>query len=141
MKFGKIKIFIFLISILGIVFLAGCDEEDSATAELISIEIKPQNIIIPKGATGKYTAIAYYSDGFQMDITPLVVWKSSNPCVTSIQTGKLPGDTFFHALIDPETVLIEENDLCNKSQSDVDLVPHSSNGGFVQGIAVGETTI
>lgn len=93
-------------SLMSMFFFSGCGGDgskgqSSSTAllsdnvieskEITSIEIKPQDIIVPKGSSGTYTAIAYYSDGTYQDITKQATWKSSDPSIVSIQTNPING--------------------------------------------------
>ncbi|MEA1892082.1 MAG: Ig-like domain-containing protein [Campylobacterota bacterium] len=55
-------------------------------ATILSIQITPADVRVPKGTTGTYTAVAYYSDGSSHDITTLSTWISSNRDVLSIDT-------------------------------------------------------
>lgn len=57
------------------------------------LEITPVNQILPVGVTQQYTAIAYYSDGTQKNVTTQVEWRSSATNIAPIQsvTGSTPG--------------------------------------------------
>ncbi|MUL11501.1 beta strand repeat-containing protein [Aliivibrio fischeri] len=56
-------------------------------AELESIQITPPAISIAKGNTQQYSAIGYYSDNQNVDITDAVTWTSSNPALVTISSG------------------------------------------------------
>ena len=53
----------------------------SANATLLSIEIDPANASFALGTSLPFTALGFYSDGAQVNITPLVLWVSSDPTV------------------------------------------------------------
>ncbi|WP_122032338.1 Ig-like domain-containing protein [Aliivibrio sp. EL58] len=56
-------------------------------AELESIQITPPEVSIAKGNAQQYTAVGYYSDDQNVDITDSVTWSSSNPALVTISSG------------------------------------------------------
>ncbi len=63
-------------------------------ATISSIQITPADTSIPKGTTGTYTAIAYYSDDTSEDITRQATWISGDDTVVAIvPTGDTAGDS------------------------------------------------
>ena len=62
----------------------------AATVE--SIQITPADETVPKGTSGSYSAIAYYSDSTSEDVTDKVAWVSTDTTVVSIvSTGDNAG--------------------------------------------------
>ena len=58
-------------------------------ATLVSIEITPKNITLPEAAYGNYTAIGFYSDSTQHDLSKQVFWRSSDSSIVSIRLDGL----------------------------------------------------
>jgi hypothetical protein len=74
------------------------------SAILTSISVTPLNPLITVGANLQMKATGNYSDGTSYDITPLVVWTSSNTGVatvstTGLATGVAPGITTIKAAV------------------------------------------
>jgi len=55
-------------------------------AVISSIQVTPADIKVVKGKTGRFSAIAFYSDSTSADITALCTWGSSQSSVVSIVT-------------------------------------------------------
>jgi hypothetical protein len=53
-------------------------------AVLTGISVTPANQTIPKATTLQFSATGTFSDGSTQDLTPFVIWTSSNPAVASI---------------------------------------------------------
>ena len=68
------------------------DENTSLPVTIVSIQVSPVDIIVPKGTTGNYIATAYYSDNTVKDVTALATWKSSSSkTVNIIGSGNTAG--------------------------------------------------
>ena len=77
------------------------------SATLTSIRVTPQNSSVAAGFQTGFEAIATFSDGITQDLTPFVIWTSSNSGVASITnrqatpgtaTAVAPGTTTISAL-------------------------------------------
>jgi len=112
MKLTNIKIISLILAFtISLFFLSGCgtggissdhqldggggDGGGGETPSITSIQITPANIVVPKGTTGYYKAIAYYSDNSVKDITSSATWQSANTSnVTITETGDNAGFVF-----------------------------------------------
>ena len=56
-------------------------------ATVTSLQVTPADNIVPKGATGHYTATVYYTDDSTRDVTKDATWESSNTDVAHITTS------------------------------------------------------
>ena len=63
-------------------------------ATITSIQVTPADVSVPKGTTGTYTAIAYFTDSTSEDITLQATWQSADINIVSIVTS---GDTAGYA--------------------------------------------
>jgi len=61
------------------------------TANLTTLQITPQNPTEPLGTTGKFSAIAFYSDSTSHDVTQEVTWSSHDDNTVSIITNGITG--------------------------------------------------
>ena len=52
-----------------------------------SIQITPAEVKVPKGTTGEYTALAYYSDGTSKDVSESAAWTSTDPGIVSFSSS------------------------------------------------------
>jgi hypothetical protein len=89
-------------------------------AELVSIEISPEDVSIGAGATQQFTAMGTYTDGSVVDITADVAWASSDEDIATISndpgteglaTGIADGDVVITAtlgLVSDTTLTIEK---------------------------------
>lgn len=75
-------------------------------AELIEIELTPEEATLPLGKTKQFTAIGIFTDGSKQDITADVQWTSSNTAVATIgnaagakgaAVATTPGETMITA--------------------------------------------
>ncbi len=66
-------------------------------ATMQSLQITPANIEVPAGTQGRFTAMAYYSDGSSADVTDLATWQSEDSQIVSIISTGLNGG-MGHAL-------------------------------------------
>jgi hypothetical protein len=80
-----------LLGALGSLFvLAGCGSDAAATrppvvdATLVSIALDPAGSTIDVGAAQRFRAYGWYSDVTSRELTPQVVWSSSDPAVATI---------------------------------------------------------
>ena len=96
------RILTFIILIVGVAFLAGCDNDDDPPppATLTGISISPAQVPngLPIGVTQQFTATGTYSDNSKQDLTTSVIWSSSAPATASIDgnglaTGQTMGTT------------------------------------------------
>ncbi|HEY0263672.1 MAG TPA: Ig-like domain-containing protein [Granulicella sp.] len=77
-------------------------------ATLVSVAITPSTPSFAAGTTQQFTATGTYSDGTTQDLTPDVVWSSSDPTVTTINQNGLaesgnPGTAQISATINGVT--------------------------------------
>ena len=56
-------------------------------ATVTSLQVTPADITVPKGTTGHYTTMAYYTDNSSRDVTKEATWDSSNTDVAYITTS------------------------------------------------------
>lgn len=56
-------------------------------ADLLSLEVSPADVILPKGFTREFAATGTYSDGSVADVTDSVTWLSSNSNVATISNA------------------------------------------------------
>jgi hypothetical protein len=57
------------------------------SASLVSIAVTPNNPSVVIGATQQFTATGRYTDGSQLDITPDVLWESSDVTIATISNS------------------------------------------------------
>ena len=53
-------------------------------AQLIGIDVSPQNPLVPMGQRQQMTATGSYTDGTKYDLTPSVTWSSDNPQIAPV---------------------------------------------------------
>ena len=60
-------------------------------AELLSIQVTPNDPKEPLGTEGKFTATAYYTDGYAADISSSATWSSLDDNIVHITTSGIAG--------------------------------------------------
>ena len=60
--------------------------DETPAVTLVSIQVTPAKITVPKGTTGEYTALAYYSDNSSKDVSSIVEWISTDTAVVAFNS-------------------------------------------------------
>jgi len=61
--------------------------DETPAVTLVSIQVTPAKITVPKGTTGEYTALAYYSDESSKDVSSIVAWTSTDTGVVAFNSS------------------------------------------------------
>jgi parallel beta helix pectate lyase-like protein/PKD domain-containing protein/Big-like domain-containing protein len=69
--------------------LAGCSSGSTPNAQLLGITVSPQSAKIVVGETKQFTATGQFNDGSTRDISPEVVWHSTNESIATIDVNGL----------------------------------------------------
>jgi Bacterial Ig-like domain (group 2) len=63
---------------------SGSAQLSVSPAQLIGIDVSPQNPLVPVGQRQQMTATGSYTDGTKYDLTRYVTWSSDNPQIASV---------------------------------------------------------
>ncbi|MBW1872336.1 MAG: Ig-like domain-containing protein, partial [Deltaproteobacteria bacterium] len=69
--------------------LGGCSSGTSPNAQLLGITVSPESAKIAEDETKQFTATGHFNDGSTRDISPEVVWHSTNESVARIDINGL----------------------------------------------------
>src|SRR5271156_2801455 len=79
---------------------SGSDSLTVSTPVMMSISVSPQVASVPKGQAQQLTAVAYFSDGSQQNITASAVWSASPSSVATVSsTGAVKAQAVGSATI------------------------------------------
>ncbi|MFY8351458.1 beta strand repeat-containing protein [Pseudoalteromonas sp. SSM20] len=56
-------------------------------AVLTDLQVNPNDVVVPKGTTGRFTATAFYSDGHSENVTNTALWQSADNTIASIEVN------------------------------------------------------
>lgn len=91
MKYNRVFRFfsaIFFFGLISVIFgCGGVGGSDPSSVTLTSISVTPTNPGIPVGATQQFKAFGTYSDATTNEITTQVIWASSNPSSSTINSS------------------------------------------------------
>lgn len=71
------------------IIIAGCSSGTTENARLLGISVQPESAKITVNETKQFTAIGQFDDGSTRNISPEVVWHSTNASVATIDTNGL----------------------------------------------------
>ncbi|MHB8091524.1 MAG: Ig-like domain-containing protein [Syntrophales bacterium] len=90
-RFKAIQIYLLLILILSVSFIAGCGGGGETghwlPSRVLSIAVTPATASIPMGAPQQFVAVATYSDGTSRDVTATSIWSSAVTGVATINSA------------------------------------------------------
>ena len=121
--------------------------DETPAVTLVSIQVTPAKITVPKGTTGEYTALAYYSDDSSKDVSSIVQWTSTDTAVVAF-TSSVPnhaealaaGTSTIFATLDGVKSNSATVEVTNATLDHIQLTPITKSvpkGIFVQYQAIG----
>ncbi|MBW8183499.1 Ig-like domain-containing protein [Shewanella nanhaiensis] len=76
-------------------------------SKVISLEVTPDNLVVPIGTKGRYTATAIMYNASRLDVTNKATWSSSNPDVIHMVTTGADGGTATATGVGSSTITAE----------------------------------
>ncbi len=102
MQNNILKSLLLVLSLAGLFLMTGCggdgkngaasdyallDENTTTAPSIVSIQVTPAYVKVPKATTGEYTALAYYNDGTNKDVSTEVSWTSTDTNIVSFTSS------------------------------------------------------